>query len=36
MEQAIWVLIDGKKEMQNFDFSFGMACDETEGGEVVL
>ena len=31
MEQAIWVLSDGKKEMQNFEISFGIACDETEG-----
>ena len=31
MEQAIWILSDGKKEMQNFDFSFGIAWDEMEG-----
>ena len=31
MEQAFWVLSDGKKEMQNFEISFGIACDETEG-----
>ena len=37
MEQAIWVLSDGKKEMQNFEISFGIACDETEGeGEGVV
>ena len=36
MEQAIWVLSDGKKEMQNFEISFGIACDETEGEGVVL
>ena len=31
MKQAILVLGDGKKEMENFDFFFGIACDETEG-----
>ena len=36
MEQEIWVLSDGKKEMQNVDFSFGKACEETEGEGVVL
>ena len=36
MEEAIWVLSDGKKEMQTFDFSFGIACDETEEEGVVL